>query len=137
MGVGMPEPIVSPVEGFYEMGLEDDESFQVTVSVRDQLDALLRNGNFGPQAEALCQAIMTTVASLELRLLESRGQLTGLQAQMIEELTTLESRLTALQVDTMNVHSQLFNLETRIYRSGVHLEPGDGSSRASWEPEDD
>ncbi len=82
------------------------ESFPVTASVRDQLADLLTEGP-GRQFDALARAIMTTALNLELDLMNTRSDLIKLKA------------------DTMNVYTNLIDLESRIRESGVRLVKGD------------
>ncbi|MGV0066270.1 hypothetical protein ACRU44_00925 [Mycobacterium colombiense] len=94
----MPDdPIVLSVAEFYELQGLDEGNFPITTEVRDQLAEILRS-HPGPQIDALFKAVMTTVANLELAVLN-------------------------LTSSTREVYVRLLDLETRLLESGYQLGP--------------
>lgn len=106
-------PIVLDLDHYFELDL-NDEFFEVTIEVRDQLANLQLKGEATPSREhneAIFRAIMTTVANLELRLVHARSYAVSTRTQLAN-----------LQNNTLEVYSRLLNLETRILRAGLSLE---------------
>lgn len=94
--------MVHSVDEYFQLPGLEDGNFPVTVEVRNQLAALLRETP-GPQINALFRAIMTTVMNLEVDLLE------------------LKTEVVTLRGNSMDIYSRLLDLETRLRRSGVSL----------------
>lgn len=122
-------PIVLDLDDYFELDL-DDELFEVTLEVRDQLGNLQLKGEGIPASEhneAIFRAIMTSVMNLELRAVKTR-----------QYAMNTRNQLRDLQQKTMVVYSRLIDLETRILRAGLRLEdPRHESMNWEFYEEDD
>lgn len=120
-------PIALDVAEYFQLEL-DSVQFEATIEVRNQLAKLLLESAGTPgheQNEAICRAIMTTVANLELRLVDARSY-------AIQGRTHVEK----LRQVTMHVYSRLLDLETRILEAGLYLKDPDHES-LDWQIYDD
>lgn len=129
------DPIALSVDQYFDLEGLDEEYFQVTVEVRNQLANLLLDSAGTPERErneAVFRAIMTAVVNLELQLVNAKAQTMDVKSYAIAGRTQVEQ----LRQITMEVYSRLLNLETRIYQAGLILDDP-GHEPMDWSIEDE
>lgn len=128
-------PIALSVDQYFDLEGLDEEYFEVTVEVRNQLANLLLDSAGTPERqrnEAVFRAIMTAVVNLELQLVNAKAQTMGVKSYAIAGITQVEQ----LRQITMEVYSRLLNLETRICEAGLILDDP-GHEPMDWSIEDE
>jgi len=87
------------------------EACPVTFAVRARLVEMIDEGTF-EEFEALATALITTVYNLELKLLDTQGDLMEARLKAMEAATSLQQ-----------VYVSVLDLETRLLNCGVPVPP--------------